>query len=37
MATFYETVTPLLTREQRATLAEHLREHARHQPAMSAN
>jgi Spy/CpxP family protein refolding chaperone len=37
MATFYETVTPLLTREQRATLAEHLREHARQQPAMSAN
>jgi hypothetical protein len=35
MAIFYETVTPLLTPEQRATLAGHLREHAGHQPAIS--
>jgi len=31
-AHFYETVTPLLTPEQQKTLAEHLREHAAHQP-----
>jgi Spy/CpxP family protein refolding chaperone len=36
MALFYETVTPLLTPEQRATLAAHLREHSTHQPAVSA-
>jgi len=36
MATFYETVTPVLTPEQRTTLAEHLREHANQQPALSA-
>jgi Spy/CpxP family protein refolding chaperone len=30
MALFYETVTPLLTPEQRTKLAEHLREHASH-------
>jgi len=30
MAFFYETVTPLLTAEQRTKLAEHLREHASH-------
>ncbi len=35
MAHFYETVTPLLTPEQRTKLAEHLREHATHQPAAS--
>ena len=35
MALFYETVTPLLTPEQRTKLAEHLREHASHQPATS--
>lgn len=32
MALFYETVAPLLTPEQRATLAAHLREHASQQP-----
>jgi Spy/CpxP family protein refolding chaperone len=32
MALFYETVTPLLTPEQRTKLAAHLREHASHQP-----
>jgi Spy/CpxP family protein refolding chaperone len=37
MAIFYETVTPILTPEQRASLAEHLREHAGQQPAISAN
>ena len=36
MAIFYETVTPLLTAEQRTKLAEHLRQHASHQPAASA-
>ena len=36
MALFYETVAPLLTPEQRTMLAEHLREHASHQPAISA-
>jgi Spy/CpxP family protein refolding chaperone len=36
MAFFYETVTPLLTPEQRATLADHLRQHASHQPAVSS-
>jgi hypothetical protein len=37
MALFYETITPLLTPAQRATLAGHLREHASHQPtAISA-
>jgi Spy/CpxP family protein refolding chaperone len=35
MAIFYETVTPILTPEQRETLAEHLREHAAHQPALA--
>jgi Spy/CpxP family protein refolding chaperone len=35
MAIFYETVTPVLTPEQRATLAEHLREHASHQPVIA--
>jgi Spy/CpxP family protein refolding chaperone len=35
MAIFYETVTPILTPEQRATLAGHLREHASHQPAIA--
>ena len=35
MAIFYETVTPILTPEQRGTLAEHLREHAAHQPAIA--
>jgi len=35
MARFYETVTPLLTPEQRTKLAEHLKEHASHQPAVS--
>lgn len=30
MAIFYETVAPLLTPEQRTTLAAHLREHAMH-------
>jgi len=35
MAIFYETVTPILTPEQRATLAEHLREHAAHQPVVT--
>jgi hypothetical protein len=37
MARFYEIVTPLLTPEQRGVLATHLREHATHQPAVSAN
>lgn len=32
MAIFYETVTPLLTPEQRTNLAGHLREHASQQP-----
>jgi hypothetical protein len=36
MAIFYETVAPMLTGEQRAKLAEDLREHANHQPAVSA-
>jgi Spy/CpxP family protein refolding chaperone len=36
MAIFYETVTPLLTPEQRAMLADHLRKHAGQQPAISA-
>jgi len=36
MALFYETVTPFLSPEQRAILAEHLREHSRHQPTASA-
>jgi Spy/CpxP family protein refolding chaperone len=36
MTDFYLTVTPLLTPAQRATLAGHLREHAAHQPSMSA-
>jgi Spy/CpxP family protein refolding chaperone len=35
MAVFYETVTPLLTPKQRATLSEHVREHASHQPAIA--
>lgn len=35
MALFYETVTPLLTPEQRTTLAEHLREYASQQPTAS--
>lgn len=35
-AIFYETVAPTLTGEQRAKLAEELREHANHQPAVSA-
>ena len=33
MAAFYETVTPLLTPDQRTTLAEHLRKHANYVPA----
>lgn len=33
MALFYETLAPLLTPTQRTTLAEHLREHASHQPS----
>lgn len=37
MAAFYETVTPLLTQPQRATLAEHLREHGSHTPTLSLN
>jgi Spy/CpxP family protein refolding chaperone len=32
MVVFYETIMPILTPEQRTTLAEHLREHASHQP-----
>jgi Spy/CpxP family protein refolding chaperone len=36
MAHFYETVTPLLTPEQRTKLAAELREHASYQPAPSA-
>jgi len=35
MVDFYETVTPLLTRDQRAALAQHLRQHASHQPTLS--
>jgi Spy/CpxP family protein refolding chaperone len=35
MALFYETATPLLTTEQRSTLAQQLREHAGQQPANS--
>lgn len=37
MASFYETVTPLLTQPQRATLAGHLREHGSHIPTLSLN
>jgi hypothetical protein len=37
LAHFYEVVTPLLTPEQRSTLSTHLREHANHQAAVSAN
>jgi Spy/CpxP family protein refolding chaperone len=33
MALFYKTITPLLTPEQRAKLADHLREHANHSSA----
>jgi Spy/CpxP family protein refolding chaperone len=36
MAAFYEAVAPLLTPDQRTTLASHLREHASHQPAVPA-
>jgi hypothetical protein len=36
MVDFYEAATPLLTPGQRATLAEHLRMHASHQPSISA-
>ncbi len=36
MALFYETVTPLLTAQQRTKLAAELREHASYQPAPSA-
>jgi Spy/CpxP family protein refolding chaperone len=36
MAMFYETVTPLLTSEQRTKLAEHLRERASHLPTLSS-
>ena len=36
MAHFYETVTPLLTPEQRTKLAADLREHANYQPSPSA-
>ncbi len=36
MAHFYQTVTPLLTPPQRHTLAEHLREHASHEPMSPA-
>jgi hypothetical protein len=32
MATFYETIVPMLTAEQRSTLVAHLREHATHHP-----
>lgn len=32
MATFYETILPMLTAEQRSTLVAHLREHATHHP-----
>ncbi len=35
MARFYETITPLLTAEQRTQLAAHLREHANHNPTAS--
>ncbi len=37
MVLFYETITPLLTADQRTKLAEHLREHANPHPAMSSN
>lgn len=37
MAIFYETVTPLLNPDQRAELAELLREHAHHPLTLSAN
>lgn len=37
MALFYETITPFLKADQRATLAEHLREHAKHPITLSAN
>lgn len=36
MVIFYDTVAPLLTPTQRAALAAQLREHANHQPAVSA-
>jgi hypothetical protein len=36
MALFYQTVSPLLKPEQRATLAAHLREHATHHTAVAA-
>jgi Spy/CpxP family protein refolding chaperone len=35
MASFYEAVSPLLTPDQRTTLAAHLREHSGHQPSAS--
>jgi Spy/CpxP family protein refolding chaperone len=35
MALFYETVTPLLTKDQCAILSAHLREHSRQQPSKS--
>jgi Spy/CpxP family protein refolding chaperone len=35
MAQFYETIVPMLTPEQRATLAAHLKEHATHHAAGS--
>lgn len=36
MAIFYETVTPMLTAAQRATLAGNLRQHAAHQPPIAS-
>jgi Spy/CpxP family protein refolding chaperone len=36
MVLFYETVTPLLTADQRATLAAHLKEHSSHHAAAGA-
>jgi len=37
MARFYEAAAPLLTADQRRTLADHLREHAETGPALSEN
>lgn len=37
MVRFYETVAPLLTQDQRAALATHLRDHAHHHPGPSTS
>ena len=37
LARFVEAATPILTPDQRASLAERLREHAAHDPSAQAN